>query len=176
VRLFTVTTNVKHRTLLMTTYAAGLRASEVTRLQVGDIDSGRMCLRIDQGKGQKDRYVPLSARLLHQLRAYWRHYRPPMWLFPGHPAERPMSRSNATRIYHIAKDKAGIKKAGGIHTLRHCYASGLLEAGVELPVIQRRLGHNSIRSTMRYLHLAQDKTGATPSPLELLDFPRTSRP
>ena len=175
VRLFTVSTNLKHRALLMTAYAAGLRASELGRLQVTDIDSGRMCLRIDQGKGQKDRYVPLSPRLLEQLRAYWRRERRLPWVFPGHPPDRPMSRSGPTHIYHVAKDKAGICKAGGIHTLRHNYATGLLEAGVELTVIQRRLGHTSIRSTMRYLHLARDKTEATPSPLELLDFPRTSR-
>ena len=172
VRLFTVTTNRKHRAVLMTAYAAGLRASELGRLKVADIDSVRMSLRVDQGKGNKDRYVPLSPRLLEQLREYWRRDRPQHWLFPTAPFDRPMSRQTPTRIYHDAKDKARIGKAGGIHTLRHCYASGLLEAGVELPVIQRRLGHRSIRSTLRYLHLAQDKTSATPSPLDLLEFPR----
>ena len=175
VRLFTVTTNPKHRAVLMTAYAAGLRASELGRLQVTDIDSARMCLRIDQGKGNKDRYVPLSPRLLEQLRAYWRRDRPQHWLFPGRPLDRPMHRSTPALIFHNAKDKAGIRKAGGIHSLRHAYATGLLEAGVELPVIQRRLGHTSIRSTMRYLHLAQDKTSATPSPLDLLEFPSRAR-
>ena len=175
VRLFTVTTNLKHRAVLMTAYAAGLRASELGRLQVSDIDSDRMCLRIKQGKGNKDRYVPLSPRLLELLREYWRRDRPQHWLFPTRPLDRPMSRQTPTRIYQAAKDNARIGKAGGIHTLRHGYASGLLEAGVELPVIQRRLGHTSIRSTMRYLHLAQDKTCATPSPLDLLEFPRTAR-
>ena len=174
-RLFTVTTNPKHRTLLMTAYAAGLRCSELTRLRVSDIDSGRMLLRVDQGKGNKDRYVPLSPRLLEQLRAYWRRTRPPHWLFPSPIAGRPLSRHSPWDIYHRAKQKAGIEKSGGIHTLRHCYATGLLEAGVELPVIQRRLGHTSIRFTLRYLHLAQDTTSATPSPLDLLEFPRTSR-
>jgi site-specific recombinase XerD len=173
VRLFTVSTNPKHRTLLMTTYAAGLRASEVGRLRVADIDSERMCLRIDQGKGNKDRYVPLSRRLLEQLRIYWRRSRPPLWLFPGHPPERPMTRAGSAYIYHRAKDKAAISKPGGIHTLRHRYATALLEAGVELCVIQRLLGHTSIRSTMRYLHVAQDKTGAVTSPLDLLDLPKT---
>ena len=173
VRLFTVTTNPKHRALLMTAYAAGLRASELGRLQVTDIDSARMCLRIDQGKGNKDRYVPLSPRLLEQLREYWRRDRPQHLLFPGRPLDRPMHRSTPALIFQNAKDKAGIRKAGGIHSLRHAYATGLLEAGVELPVIQRRLGHTSIRSTMRYLHLAQDKTSATPSPLDLLEFPRS---
>ena len=175
VRLFTVTTNIKHLTVLMTAYAAGLRVSEICHLQVTDIDSVRMCLRIDQGKGNKDRYVPLSQRLLAQLRHYWRHHRPPSWLFPSRYGDRPMSRDGAGCMYHNAKRKAGIVKAGGIHTLRHCYATGLLEAGVELPVIQRRLGHGSIRSTMRYLHLARETTSATPSPLDLLEFPGADR-
>ena len=172
VRLFSVTTNIRHRALLMTAYAAGLRASEICHLQVSDIDSGRMCLRIDQGKGNKDRYVPLSQRLLTQLRDYWRHQRPQTWLFPSRYSDRPLTRRGAGHIFHRAKEKAGITKSGGIHTLRHCYATGLLEAGVELPVIQRRLGHRSIRSTMRYLHLAHEKTSATPSPLDLLEFPK----
>ena len=173
VRLFTVTTNRKHRALLMTAYAAGLRASELGRLQLSDIDSERMCLRVDQGKGNKDRYVPLSPRLLDELRAYWRRHRPRHWLFPSDLRSRPMmTRAGPAHIYKAAKDKARIDKPGGIHTLRHCYATGLLEAGVELHVIQRRLGHSSIRSTMRYLHLAHDKTSATPSPLDLLaDIP-----
>ena len=174
VRLFTVTTNPKHRAVRMTAYAAGLRASELGRLQVTDIDSARMCLRVEQGKGNKDRYVPLSPRLLKHLREYWRHDRPQPWLFPSRHLGRPMTRAGAAHIYKSSKQKAGIPKAGGIHTLRHCYATGLLEAGVELPVIQRRLGHGSIRSTMRYLHLAHDKTSATPSPLDLLEFPRAA--
>ena len=175
VRLFTVTTNIKHLTVLMTAYAAGLRVSEIRHLQVTDIDSVRMCLRIDQGKGNKDRYVPLSRRLLAQLRHYWRHHRPPSWLFPSPYRDQPLSRHALGDMYHNAKRRAGITKAGGIHTLRHCYATGLLEAGVELPVIQRRLGHGSIRSTIRYLHLARETTSATPSPLDLLEFPRADR-
>ncbi len=174
VRLFGVTTNLKHRALLMTAYAAGLRASELGRLKISDIDSQRMCVRVDQGKGNKDRYVPLSPRLLDELREYWRRVRPETWLFPGH-YDHPMTRHGVSNIYSCAKEKAGIDKPGGIHTLRHCYATGLLEAGVELHVIQRRLGHSSIRSTMRYLHLACDKTSATPSPLDLLEFPRPAQ-
>ena len=175
VRLFDVTTNLKHRALLMTAYAAGLRASELGRLKIGDIDSQRMCVRVDQGKGNKDRYVPLSPRLLEELREYWRRVRPEIWLFPNQLLGRPMSRHGPAHIYDRAKEKAGIDKPGGIHTLRHCYATGLLEAGVELHVIQRRLGHSSIRSTMRYLHLAHDKTSATASPLDLLEFPRPAQ-
>jgi site-specific recombinase XerD len=175
VRLFTVTTNRKHRALLMTTYAAGLRASEVTHLRVTDIDSARMCIRIEQGKGRKDRYVPLAPRLLAQLRAYWREQRPPHWLFPGNRVDRPMTRPRAWQLYVKARERAGITKAGGLHTLRHCFASHLLEAGTELVVIQRLMGHNSIRSTLVYLHLARERTAATTSPLELLEFP-TPRP
>ena len=171
VRLFTVATNRKHRALLMTTYAAGLRASEVTQLRVKDIDSARMCIRVEQGKGRKDRYVPLAPSLLVQLREYWCEQRPPEWLFPGPRIDRHMSRDGAWYIYVTARDKAGITKGGGIHLLRHCFATHLLEAGTELVVIQRLLGHTSIRSTFRYLHLAQERTTATTSPLELLEFP-----
>jgi site-specific recombinase XerD len=174
VRLFTVTTNRKHRALLMTTYAAGLRASEVTHLRVSDIDSERMCIRVEQGKGRKDRYVPLAPRLLIELRTYWCEQRPPHWLFPGTRIDRPMSRDGAWHIYVTARDKAGITKAGGLHLLRHCFATHLLEAGTELVDIQRLLGHTSIRSTLVYLHLAQERTAATTSPLELLEFPTPS--
>lgn len=172
VRLFTVSTNPKHRAILMTAFAAGLRASELCQLKMGDIDSKRMSLRVDQGKGNKDRYVPLSQRLLDQLRDYWRRTRPTgKWLFPGKTIDGRMTRSGAASIYHTATKKAAIDKPGGIHTLRHNYATGLLEAGVELCIIQRRMGHRSISSTMRYLHIAQDKSDATSSPLDLLDFP-----
>jgi len=171
VRLFTVTTNRKHRALLMTTYAAGLRASEVTRVRIKDIDSWRMCIRVDQGKGRKDRYLPLAPHLLAQLREYWRRQRPPQWLFPGSRIDQPMSRDAAWQAYVKARDRAGITKAGGLHLLRHCFATHLLEAGTELVVIQRLLGHASIRSTLLYLHLAQERTAATTSPLELLEFP-----
>ena len=169
VRLFAAATNPKHRVILMTAYAAGLRASELTCLRVCDIDSGRMTIRVNQGKGNKDRYVPLSPRLLDELRTYWRIQRPSHWLFPGQRAGRHISRHSITHIYTKAKTKAGIHNAGGIHTLRHCYATALLDAGVGLHIIQRRLGHASIRSTMRYLHLAMDTAGDTVSPLDLLE-------
>jgi site-specific recombinase XerD len=126
VHLFTVTTNRKHRALLMTPYAAGLRASEVTRLRISDIDSARQCIRVDQGKGRKDRYVPLAPRLLTQLRAYWREARPPHWLFPGTRIDCHMSREAAWDIYVKARDKAGITKEGGLHLLRHNAASRIM--------------------------------------------------
>ena len=175
VRLLTVTTNRKHRALLMTTYAAGLRVSEVTQLKVSDIDSQRMCLRILQGKGQKDRYVPLSQRLLQELRAYWRRYRPTRWLFPGLFTDRPMTRDGASDAFVKAKRKAAITKSGAIHLLRHSWATHMLEAGTDLVDIQRLMGHRSPRTTMRYLHIAQQRKTPIPSPLDLLDFPRPAR-
>ena len=173
-RLFSVTTNLKHRALLMTAYAAGLRASELGRLKISDIDSQRMCVRVDQGKGNKDRYVPLSPRLLEELRAYWRRVRPEHWLFPTNSSPAAVARRGLAHLQD-GQGEGRDRQAGGIHTLRHCYATGLLEAGVELHIIQRRLGHSSIRSTMRYLHLAHDKTSATPSPLDLLEYPRPAQ-
>ncbi len=175
VRLLTVTTNRKHRALLMTTYAAGLRVSEVTQLKVSDIDSQRMCLRILQGKGQKDRYVPLSQRLLKELRAYWRRYRPTRWLFPGLFTDRPMTRDGASDAFVKAKRKAAITKSGAIHLLRHSWATHMLEAGTDLVDIQRLMGHRSPRTTMRYLHIAQQRKTPIPSPLDLLDFPGPAR-
>ncbi|MCA1674548.1 MAG: tyrosine-type recombinase/integrase, partial [Actinobacteria bacterium] len=154
-RLFAVTTNLKHRVLLMTTYSAGLRVSEVARLKVSDIDSQRMTLRVDQGKGAKDRYTLLSKRLLSELRRYWQAYRPREWLFPLRDGRGPIDPRSAQKIYYHAKEKAGIRKQCGIHGLRHAFATHLLEAGVDLHRIQRLLGHGHITTTMRYFHLAQ---------------------
>jgi integrase/recombinase XerD len=149
-RLFEVTTNLKHRVLLMTTYSAGLRVSEVARLKVSDIDSQRMTLRVDQGKGAKDRYTLLSKRLLSELRRYWQAYRPREWLFPLRDGRGPIDPRSAQKIYYHAKEKAGIRKQCGIHGLRHAFATHLLEAGVDLHRIQRLLGHGHITTTMRY--------------------------
>lgn len=176
VRLFSLTVNRKHRAVLMTAYAAGLRCSEITRLQASDIDSSRMLIRVEQGKGNKDRYVPLSPRLLEELRDYWRRCRPEGWLFPSPIAGRPLTRHGVSRIYRTASKRAGIEKAGGIHLLRHAYATDLLQAGVALHDIQRRMGHTSPRTTMRYLHLAQGGDRSTPSPLDLLELPELSNP
>ncbi|MBI2370554.1 MAG: site-specific integrase [Deltaproteobacteria bacterium] len=167
--------NRKHRALLVTTYAAGLRVSEVVRLKVGDIDAARRSLRVEQGKGAKDRYTLCSPRLVEELRVYWRVYRPPLWLFPARGGQQPMDPSSAQKIYYAAKGRAGITKPGGIHALRHAFATHLLEAGTDLHTIQRLLGHGHIGSTMRSLHLAQKTLLAPTSPLELLDLP-TSAP
>jgi integrase/recombinase XerD len=168
-RLFAAATQFKHRVLLMTTYAAGLRVSEVCALKLGDIDSARMTIRIEQGKGSKDRYSLLSPRLLSDLRRYWRMDRPRLWLFPAaRCADRAMNPHTAQKIYYAARDRAQISKRCGIHGLRHAFATHLLEAGTDVHTIQRLMGHNDIQTTMRYFHLAQQKIAATRSPLELL--------
>ncbi len=175
-RLFSVTTNVKHRTLLMTVYAAGLRVGEAIGLKVTDIDGNRMMLRVEQGKGRKDRYTTLSPRLLLELREYWKLYRPSPWLFPGHRPDRPMPRDTAYTIYVRAKLKAGIHKEGGIHALRHSYATHLLEAGVDLRTLQVLMGHRSILTTQRYVRLTQKTLGAPGKPLDLLNITKKKRP
>lgn len=175
-RLIERTDNLRHRTILMTTYAAGLRLSELCHLRVADIDSDRMTIRVQQGKGAKDRYTLLSPGLLRQLRGYWLAHRPKLWLFPSPRArEEPLSTHTAHRIYHAAKDRAGITKAGGIHALRHAFATHLLEAGVDVHTIQRLMGHDSLSTTARYFHLAQKHLSGTASPLDLLVRPDPTR-
>jgi site-specific recombinase XerD len=166
-RLFAVVKNVKHRAVLMTAYGGGLRASEVVRLKVTDIQSDRMMIRVEQGKGMKDRYTLLSKRLLVELRNYWKIKRPSPWLFPGH-SNQPMTRRMTYHIYVTAVKKAGIKRKGGIHTLRHCFATHLLEAGENLRTIQLLMGHSSIRTTVRYLQVTSKTLLGTKSPLDLL--------
>jgi len=175
-RLIDACTTLRARTVLMTTYGAGLRLSEVCALQVGDIESApdRMCLKVRQGKGGKDRYTLLSPKLLATLRRYWQTVRPRLWLFPDKSGNGPMRDQTAQRIYWAACDAAQLTHAAGIHTLRHSFATHLLESGVDLHTIQRLLGHGHISTTMRYLHLAQSRLTGTPSPLELLDFPSPS--
>ncbi len=172
-RLFAACGNLRTRTVLMTTYAAGLRVSEVCALHLGDIESApdRMCLKVRQGKGGQDRYSLLSPRLLATLRLYWQTCRPRTWLFPNKAGDGPMNDQIAQRMYHAACDRAGLNEAAGIHTLRHSFATHLLEGGVDLHTIQRLLGHGHISTTMRYLHLAQSRLTGTTSPLELLDTP-----
>jgi integrase/recombinase XerD len=163
------TLNPKHRAILMTAYGAGLRLNEICHLRIGDIDSHRMTLRVEQGKGAKDRYTLLSPRLLAELRLYWRVYRPEHWLFTRRERTQPISEGTVHRLYHAAKARAGIAKAGGIHALRHAFATHLLEAGVDVHTIQRLMGHGHISSTLRYFHLARKHLARTPSPLELLE-------
>ena len=172
-RLIEAAATLRGRTLLTTTYAAGLRVSEVCALQLTDIESAadRMCLKVRQGKGAQDRYTLLSPRLLDALRRYWRDGRPRTWLFPNASGSAPIDVSTAQRIYCAARDAAGIAREGGIHTLRHAFATHLIEAGVGLHTVQPLLGHGHISTTMRYLHLARSHLTGTTSPLELIDPP-----
>ena len=169
-RLLCANGKLRDRCLLMTAYATGVRVSELGRLKVSDIDSERMMVRVEQGKGKKDRYTILSQRLLEELRTYWKVHRSKSWLFPNAKGG-PLSIDYAQRIYNLAKLKAGIHKGKGIHTLRHCFATHLLEAGVDLVTIKTLLGHNSLQSTQRYLQIRQPKLVCTGSPLDLLRFP-----
>ena len=148
-RLLSAPPHPRHRLLLATIYAAGLRVSEAIRLKVSDIDIDRMTIRIEQGKGAKDRYVPLATRLLHDLRAYWTSAPPRVWVFANRQGTRPIDITVAQKIYMLAKLRAGIVKHGGIHALRHAFATHLLEAGVDLHTVQRLLGHRQISTTMR---------------------------
>ena len=161
----------KHRLLLMATYAAGLRVSEVCRLKPEDIVSSRMQIRIVQGKGRKDRYTILSAKLLRELRAYWRIYRPTSWLFPTkRDPSKPLTSRSAQRIFNRAASLAKLPNHEGIHSLRHSFATHLLEAGVDLPVLQRLLGHGNLATTARYLYVRQERLAQLKSPLDLIEF------
>ena len=171
-RLIDLTAHPKHRAILMTTYGAGLRLNELCHLKLGDIDSSRMTLRVEQGKGAKDRYTLLSPRLLAELRRYWASYRPKVWLFTTRDGEHPISDATVQKIFYAAKRRAGITKQCGIHSLRHAFATHLLEAGVDIHTIQRLMGHGHISSTLRYFHLARKHLAGTPSPLELLQGER----
>jgi site-specific recombinase XerD len=168
----------KHRAILTTCYAAGLRISEAVRLTVSAIDSERMVLRITKGKGQKDRYVMLSPKLLAVLRAWWKVERPRHWLFPGERPEAPITRSAVQIACRIASRRARLVKAVTPHSLRHAFAVHLLEAGTDLRTIQLLLGHRSLQTTSRYLRVATTKVCSTTSPLDLLPrpMPRRTRP
>ncbi len=173
-RLIAHAPNPKHRMMLLTTYAAGLRLNEVLHLRVTDVDSARMTLRIEQGKGGKDRYTVLSRRLLEALRGYWKGTRPSTWLFPSQETGDPLHPTALQRVYHLAKLRAGITKPGGIHGLRHAFATHLLEAGVDIHTIQRLLGHAYISTTTRYFQLTRHTEMGPDSPLDLLERFRPS--
>jgi integrase/recombinase XerD len=160
--------SLKSRIALTTVYATGLRVSEVVFLKVADIDSQRMVIRVEQGKGGRDRYVMLSPQLLKILRVYWRLTQPTRWLFPGRDSERPLDATvlhAACRSAHIA---AGLNKRVTVHTLRHSFATHLLENGADIRVIQVLLGHASLQSTARYAQVATKTISQTPSPLDRL--------
>lgn len=170
-RFLEAVTSLKYRAILMTAYAAGLRISEVTHLRVTDIDSQRMVIHVRQGKGRKDRYVMLSPRLLELLRAYWKEVRPQDWLFPGKTWKVPIGLSSVQRVCHQAGRTAGLHKSVTVQSLRHSFATHLLEAGTDLLTIQSLLGHRSLRTTAIYTHVTAKTIRATVSPFEQLDSP-----
>jgi len=151
-RIVRASENPKHRMVLTTCYGCGLRVSELVAVQVRHIDGERRVLRVEQGKGAKDRLVLVSETLLGQLRGYWKRYRPRPWLFPGALPDEPMAVTTVQRVFQRAKQRAGIEKVGGIHSLRHAYATHQLEAGTPVHALQRLLGHGNLNSTMRYVH------------------------
>ncbi|MFL5740226.1 MAG: tyrosine-type recombinase/integrase [Flavisolibacter sp.] len=169
VELIRKTENLKHKALLMTSYSAGLRVSELVTLRIGDIDSKRMMLHIRLAKGKKDRMVPLSKKLLIVLREYYSQYKPKEYVFEG-DSGKPYSERSAQMILAEAKRKAGINKKGSIHMLRHSYATHLLESGTDIRYIQSFLGHNSLQTTMIYTHVSKPKIANIESPLDKLKW------
>ena len=172
-RLLAAVPGLRERAAMEIAYAAGLRLGEVLHLKLTDIDSPRMILRVDQGKGKKDRNVMLSPALLQTLRAYWRQARPREWLFPGHGGKRPLNATVIQRAFTQAKRQAGIGKPVSFHSLRHGFATQLLESGVNVRTIQALLGHRSLGTTERYTHVAGDYLRQTRSPLDALKHPST---
>jgi site-specific recombinase XerD len=168
--------NIKHHAILTTCYAAGLRISEAVHLKPTAVDGQRMVMRIEQGKGQKDRYVMLSPKLLDILRSYWRASRPQEWLFPGDHPGQPITRDAVGQACEKAHNLSGLSKPVTPHSLRHAFAVHLLEAGTDVRTIQLLLGHRSLSTTARYLRIATSKVCATSSPLDLLPRPVPIQP
>ena len=175
-QLFTVgCVQPRDRAFLMTVYGGGLRLNEACHLRVKDLQSSRHQIRVVQGKGGKDRYTLLSPRLLEELRRYWQLYRLEGWLFPAHhDGQQPMIDATGQRIFYRAVQRAGLPRQGGIHSLRHSFATHLLESGVEITAVQRLLGHTSLNTTAGYLHVRQERLAQIKSPLQLLDFNRVA--
>jgi site-specific recombinase XerD len=169
-RILTAPRHLKSRALLMTIYAAGLRRSEAARLRVSDIDSARMTITVHHGKGQRDRVVMLSPVLLETLREYWRQYKPKQWLFPGRNPDQPLSGNDVFVVFHNAVRYAGISKKVSPHSLRHSFATHLLESGTDLRTIQMLMGHRNLKTTARYLHISPQQLQATASPLDSLSL------
>jgi integrase/recombinase XerD len=167
-RLFAAMPKLNYRIVLMTAYSAGLRVSELARLRVEDIDREQMLIRVRQGKGQKDRYVMLSATLLAVLGGCAKVGQPSDWLFPGERAGHYISPRTLNRACKAAAEAAGIQKRISMHTLRHCFATHLLESGIDIRTIQKLLGHKKLETTSRYTHVTDAKIRSTPSPLDLL--------
>jgi len=167
------TVNIKHRAMLVLAYGAGLRSSEIANLKVEDIDSERMQIHIRHGKGGKDRYVVLSPVMLDTLRDYWRKCHSKVksnWIFPGQSQDKPIKAATVGAVYKNSKKNLGIKKRGGVHSLRHAFATHSLEAGEDLYTIKQLLGHSCIESTARYLRMTNNKMKSIKSPVEALNI------
>lgn len=159
--------NLKHKTILCMAYAGGMRISEIVNLKIHDVDSKRMVINIRMGKGKKDRQIMLSAKLLTMLRAYYKHYKPRLWMFEGQFGEQYSVRS-ISKMMQQCKRKAGIRKRGSIHAMRHSFATHLLESGTDLLSIKQLLGHKSLRTTMLYTHVSKKHISKIQSPLDKL--------
>jgi integrase/recombinase XerD len=166
--IFGACRNLKHETLLMTSYSGGLRLGETLGLLPSDVDSTRMMIRVEQGKGRKDRYVMLSETLLLELRTYYKAFRPQRWLFEGRTKGQPLSPSTAEKVFTSAAGRVGIRKGVSFHSLRHAFATHLLEGGTNIRVIQALLGHQCLTTTQVYTHVAKTYVNATASPLDHL--------
>jgi len=169
-RILSSVENIKHKALLMLIYSAGLRVGEVVRLKIEDIDSKRMLIHIKGSKGRKDRYTMLSETALETLRQYWREYKPTKWLFDGARAGRYLSTRTVEKVLEYACEKAGIRKDISVHTLRHSFATHLLEGGTDLRYIQEILGHKDSKTTEIYTHVSTKSIGKIKSPLDSLDL------
>jgi len=167
-RLFECLHNPKHRAVLLTCYAAGLRLREATHLRIADLDGTRQQIHITAGKGSKERIVPASPRLLDELREYWKINRPGNYLFPGKTPARPLSSATIQKACKLGIAQAGIKKAATPHTMRHSFATSMLEAGVDVLTISKLLGHASFVTTMIYLHVRRQHFDRSPSPIDWL--------
>lgn len=169
-RIIKSTSNIKHKTLLVVIYGAGLRVSEAVNLKIEDIDSTRMLLHIRSGKTRKDRYALLSPVVLKYLRTHWKYCKFTNYVFPKGKSDEHLGVRTASEIYQKAKEQAGIKKPGGIHTLRHAFATHMLESGKDLFTIKQLLGHASISSTVRYLSFSPCKDKNIKSPIDQLSI------
>ncbi len=167
-RIIDAPRNLKHKALLQMVYGSGLRVSEVVRLRARHIESARMMVFVQAGKGHKDRYTLLSESALETLRVYWRQARPQTWLFPGRCEEQPLTAATVQQVYYDALRKSGVRRIGGIHTLRHCFATHLMEQGVDIYALQRMLGHTGIKTTARYMHVRRERLMQIRSPLDTL--------
>jgi len=167
-RLIAAPRNLKHRALLAMTYGSGLRVSEVVRVRLADIDRGRLMLRVEQGKGHKDRYTVLAARALTLLEDLWRTHRPAEFFFTGQDGVRPICDGTAQAVYYAALRKSGVRRVGGIHVLRHCFATHAMEAGTDIYTIRRWMGHTALVTTGRYMHVTAEHLATVKSPLDTL--------